>query len=51
MKNRPEIIAILTLIIFSASIFTKDLEIIKIAFATTSIALSGYFSYLQQPKS
>lgn len=51
MKNRPEIIAILTLIIFSLTCFTKDIEIIKITFALATATLSGYFSYLQQPKS
>lgn len=51
MKNRPEIIAILALIIFSISTLTQDIEIIKITFALATATISGYFAYLQQPKS
>jgi hypothetical protein len=51
MKNHPEIIAILTLIIFSISILTQDIEIVKISFTLAAATISGYFAFLQHTKS
>lgn len=48
MKNRPEIIVGIALTIFAISLFTNEIEIIKISFGMISIALSGYFGYLKQ---